>query len=79
MTLAAFSIFIFRYRKQILDSAYKAFGYPVTPLIFISISLFLIVNTLIEEPTKAWAGIIILGIGLPFYYYFRIKIAKAKK
>jgi len=84
LTLTAISIFIFRRSdgKQIRadvknqNRPYKMFGYPLTPIIFIVISIFLIVNTLIEKPTQAWAGLGLLALGLPVFYYFKRKRIK---
>ena len=42
-------------------------------IIFMAMSAFIVVNTLIEKPQQAIAGIIFLGIGSVFYYIFKIK------
>ena len=70
LTMAAISIFIFRFNKQ-EESSYKAFGYPLTPIVFIGLSLFLVINTLIEKPEQAGAGLLFLVIGLPVYIFFK--------
>ncbi len=69
--LTAICIFIFRRTRKDLHRPYKTFGYPVVPLIFIIITGLFVVNTLIEKPLHAWAGLILLGIGIPVYYYFK--------
>lgn len=70
MTLAAISIFLFRKKMKDAERPYKTVLYPITPLVFIAISLWFIVSTLIGQPEQALAGIIILGLGLPVYFYF---------
>ena len=70
LTLAAISIFIFRIRGK-ENSQFKTLGYPITPLVFIGLSLFLLGNTLIEKPTHAIAGLGLLLCGIPFYFLFR--------
>lgn len=72
-TLAAASVIIFRRTKKELHRPYKTFLYPVTPLIFIIISLLFVINTFIEKPAQAWAGLILLGIGYPVYRFFKNK------
>jgi APA family basic amino acid/polyamine antiporter len=72
MTLAALTIFYFR--RQAVQSQYSGFrtpAFPVIPVIFIAISLWFIIYTLIGKPAQAWAGIILLTIGLPVYYFNR--------
>jgi len=67
--LAAASVFIFRRRSG--EGAYKTPGYPLTPLFFIATSVWFIVNTLVERPAQAWAGLGFLALGMPVYYFWR--------
>lgn len=69
--LTAVSIFIFRRRLPDQPRPYKTHGYPVIPLIFITITFLFVINSLIEKPTHAWAGLIFLLIALPIFYYFK--------
>ena len=71
--LTAATIFIFRKRKLSSDTGYKTPLYPLPPLFFIAISIWFVVNTLIEKPEQAIAGIIMLGLGIPIYYYWKNK------
>jgi APA family basic amino acid/polyamine antiporter len=72
--LTAATIFVFR--KRIKEAAaYRTIGYPFTPLIFMAMSTFIVVNTLIEKPTQAIAGLVFLGIGVGVFYAFK-KITK---
>ncbi len=70
LTMAAISIFIFRFKKQ-EESPYKTLGYPFTPIVFIGLSLFLVFNTLIERPEQAGVGLLFLLIGLPVFIFFK--------
>lgn len=69
--LTACSIFIFRYRGKDIPRPYKTPGYPVTPLIFIIITIWFVVNTLIEKPLHAWVGLIFMFIGTVVFYLFK--------
>jgi basic amino acid/polyamine antiporter, APA family len=69
--LTAASIFIFRVRRKELSRPYKTLGYPVVPLIFISITFLFVVNTLLRKPVHAYAGLIFLLIALPVFYFFK--------
>jgi basic amino acid/polyamine antiporter, APA family len=71
--LASITIFIFRYRKPDLVRPYRTWGYPLTPFIFATTILCLIVNTLIEKPIQANAGILLLASGVPLYFWFKRK------
>ena len=73
--LAASTVFIFRKRQPDVKREYKTLGYPITPLFFIAVAVWFVINTLIEMPEQAIAGIIMLGLGLPVYYYWKRKTA----
>lgn len=62
---------IFRFRKRKLTRNYSTWAYPVTPLVFIGMSAFIVVNTLIEKPEQAIAGLFFLGLGVLAYLYFK--------
>ncbi len=71
--LAAASVFIFRKKLPDTKRDYKTLGYPFTPLIFIGVATWFVINTLIEKPEQAIAGLIMLALGLPVYYYWSRK------
>jgi APA family basic amino acid/polyamine antiporter len=69
--LVAVSVFVFRRKRKDEPRPYKTWGYPVTPLIFIICTFLFVVNTLIEKPLQAWAGLILMTVGIVIYFYFR--------
>lgn len=66
LTIAA----IFKLRKTQPDTPrpYKAFGYPVIPLIYILLASFICLVLLRYKPVYTWPGLIIVLIGIPIYY-----------
>ena len=74
--LSGIGLFILR-RKQIQqEKPYLAWGYPVTPIIYILITCWIMINTFMDQPQETLAGIILVSSGIPFYYYFRKKVTK---
>jgi basic amino acid/polyamine antiporter, APA family len=71
--LAASTVFIFRRKLPNTQREYKTLGYPITPLFFIAVAVWFVINTLIERPEQAIAGIIMLVLGLPVYFYWKKK------
>jgi APA family basic amino acid/polyamine antiporter len=69
--LAAASVFIFRRRLPDAARPYRTTGYPLTPLIFVRLSAWFVLNTFIEKPAQAWAGLAFLALGIPVYRYWR--------
>ncbi len=68
--MAAVSVIILRKKMSNVERPYKAWGYPITTLVFAAIAGWFICNTLREDPRNAFIGIGLLVLGLPFYYYW---------
>lgn len=68
MGLAGASVFIFRKKRSTEARPYKTWGYPVVPLIFVGISAAFVLNTLIERPRQAIAGILLTLFGLIIFW-----------
>lgn len=73
MGLVGAGVIWLRRKRKDLERPYKTLGYPATPLVFILITVFFLVNTLIHKPAQAYAAIGCLLLGLPVYFYFRGK------
>jgi len=69
--LTVSGVFVLRRRQPRSAKQYKAWGYPVTPLIFIVFSGWMVVHALIEQPAQAIAGLITITIGLILYGIMR--------
>jgi APA family basic amino acid/polyamine antiporter len=46
-------------------------GYPVVPAVFVLVSAWLVVNTLIEKRVESVTGLVRILAGLPLFYWFR--------
>ncbi len=68
-TVVTFSIFVFRRKYPDAERPYKAFGYPVVPILFIIAASGLLINTLYYSPFQSFIGIFLILLGLPVYYY----------
>jgi APA family basic amino acid/polyamine antiporter len=47
---------------------YRAWGYPYTPIIFLTVTLFMMYYLLVSRPLQSLAGIAIMLVGLLIYY-----------
>ena len=65
--LMAAGIFILR-RRASYTPAYRAWGYPVLPVIFIVATAAIVVNQIATEPVESITGLLIVLAGLPLYY-----------
>jgi APA family basic amino acid/polyamine antiporter len=75
--LAALGVIVLRKKRPDLPRPYKTLGYPVTPILFVVSALFVIVNTLIQSFWNAFAGLALIGLGIPAYLYWNRKRSRA--
>jgi APA family basic amino acid/polyamine antiporter len=66
--LTIIGIFILRKKQPNADRPYKAFGYPVLPIIYILMGLTFCVLLIIYKPQFTWPGLLITLLGIPIYY-----------
>lgn len=76
--LVTSSVFVFRKKYPNAERPYRAFGYPVVPVLFLLVAGWLLINTLINAPTQSFIGIFLILSGLPVYYYLTNKIKKTE-
>ncbi len=67
-TLAIAGIFVLRIKLNEVRTTYKTWGYPVTPLIFLVISIGTLIFMAMDKPYESTVGIAILLIGLLLYF-----------
>ena len=67
LTVAA--LFVLR-RKQPTSPAYLTPGYPVTPIIFLSMVSLLLVLLGSNSPQQSFLGVAMVALGIPVYYFF---------
>jgi APA family basic amino acid/polyamine antiporter len=67
--LTIIGIFILRQKRPDAPRPYKAFGYPVLPLIYIMMGITFCSLLIIYKPKFTWPGLIITLIGIPIYYF----------
>ncbi|HVZ48993.1 MAG TPA: amino acid transporter, partial [Gemmatimonadaceae bacterium] len=67
--LLAVALFTLR-RRADYAPAYRAWGYPVLPALFIVSSLAIVLNQMVREPRDAVIGLGIVLAGWPVYYWW---------
>ncbi len=70
VVLATASVFVFRRRLPDAERPYRTLGYPVVPILFMVVATCIIANTLVTTPDRALAGVALMVLGLPFYWYW---------
>ncbi len=72
--LTAIIVVLFRIKRKDAARPYKTPLYPLTPIIFIITSFLFVINTLVGNILYAGAGLALLALGTPFYFYFKQKM-----
>jgi APA family basic amino acid/polyamine antiporter len=75
---ATAAVFTLRKKHPDLPRPYKTWGYPVIPAIFIIAATGILLNTLIEKPVEALAGLLLTVLGIPAYYYWKLRLKNGK-
>jgi len=55
-----------------LARPYRTWGYPVTPLVFLSVMLFMMYYLVVNRPLQSLAGFAMMSAGLVIYYTSRL-------
>jgi APA family basic amino acid/polyamine antiporter len=66
--LTILGIFILRKKRPDLPRPYKAFGYPVLPILYMLMGTSFCILLIIYKPEFTWPGLIIAVMGIPLYY-----------
>lgn len=74
--LTIIGIFILRKKKPEMERPYKAFGYPVLPLIYVLMGTSFCILLVMFKPEYTWPGLIITLLGVPLYF-FAVRSSKA--
>jgi len=81
--IAVAALFVLRSREPNAERPFKALGYPIAPAIFALAALLIVANALYTDLVKPMtagtqivpsaAGFLVIGLGLPIYYFFSRK------
>jgi APA family basic amino acid/polyamine antiporter len=60
-------IFVLRSKRPDLERPYRAFGYPLVPLLYIVSAIAIMFVLLLYKTQTAWPGLVIVLLGVPVY------------
>jgi basic amino acid/polyamine antiporter, APA family len=69
--LSVLAVIVLRRRRPEMERPYLVWGYPVTPLVFLSLSMFVTVTLLYLAPATAGIGYLLALTGIPVYFIWR--------
>jgi len=71
-------LFVLRRTHPDAERPYRAFGYPILPAIYILMAGFIDVVLLRYKPQYTWPGLLIVLIGIPVYFVWKLSSSQAK-
>ena len=69
--LAGASLFVLRRKLPAAPRRYRTPGYPVVPILFVLVAVWLVINSVKAYPVESAAGLLLIALGLPFYAFFQ--------
>jgi APA family basic amino acid/polyamine antiporter len=69
--LSGIALIVLRRRMADTPRPYKVPLYPIVPVIYVLVMTGIIVSTVIESPAESGATLVLLGLSLPLYPFFR--------
>jgi APA family basic amino acid/polyamine antiporter len=69
------SVFVLRRRQPNLVRPYRVSGYPYVPVLFCAVAALLLVSTLQTRPRESLMGLVLMALGIPFYFHWKRKLA----
>jgi APA family basic amino acid/polyamine antiporter len=69
--LTAIALMRLRQKRPDLSRAYRAWAYPITPILFFIAAVALTVNLWMGQPVRSSLGLFVILAGVPFYYLWR--------
>jgi APA family basic amino acid/polyamine antiporter len=61
-------VIVLRRTQPDLPRPYRMWGYPVTPVLFLAITAWFLVNMLRTRPIPSLAGLLLIATGIPVYF-----------
>jgi APA family basic amino acid/polyamine antiporter len=71
MGLAVAGVIVMRRKEPNRPRPYRAWGYPLTPILFILGVVLLTANSLVKTFWNSFAGLGIIAAGIPIYYFWK--------
>lgn len=69
--LVGSSLFVLRHKLPVAPRRYRTPGYPVVPILFVLVAIWLVINSVTAYPVESAAGLFLIALGLPFFFFFR--------
>jgi APA family basic amino acid/polyamine antiporter len=69
-TMAVAAVFVLRRKFPDKPRPYRAWGYPVVPIVFVLTYVWLLTTTLYGAPVRSAIGLAVIALGIPVFWYW---------
>jgi len=69
--VAVGAVFVLRRREPDAIRPFRAWGYPAAPAVFVLASAVMVANEIWRNPRPSTAGVAIIALGIPLYFWMR--------
>ena len=76
--MATASVIVLRRKRPDMPRPYRTLGYPAVPVLFVGAAGLLLVNTMMVYPRESILGLVVILIGIPFYFHWRKKLVQSR-
>jgi len=66
-------LFVLRRKRPDAERPYRAFGYPVVPILYIVAATVIMLALILYKTQTTWPGLVIVLVGVPVYLLWRAK------
>ncbi len=70
------SVIVLRIKRPELKRPYRLWGYPLVPILFVLVHLWIVWGSVTEKPKESLIGLAIVCLGIPAYLIWRKRAAK---
>ena len=76
--MATAAVIVLRKKRPDMARPYRAIGYPVVPILFVSMAFCIVASALYNSPRESGMGLALILAGGPFYLYWRKRQTRVK-
>jgi APA family basic amino acid/polyamine antiporter len=65
-------LFLLRFRRPAAPRPYRALGYPILPALYLLMCVAVMLDLLVVKPKLTWPGLLLVVLGVPVYFLWRL-------
>ena len=73
-SLSVAAVWVLRRRLPGAPRPYKMWGYPMTLWVFLAVSVWFLVDTMVNQPKPSLTAMLLAAAGIPLYFLWRVRL-----